>query len=176
VLALLAPEFPDAHLTMLGPDKGDGTRQAAQREARDLGVESRIDFPGKVPKPEISNWMNRGDIFLNTTNIDNTPMTVMEAMACGLCVVSTNVGGIPYLLKDRYDALLVQPGDPEAAASAVRRILTEPALAESLSRNARQKVEHFDWTAVLPVWEKILLSVAARGAGVNGRASGLGSI
>jgi glycosyltransferase involved in cell wall biosynthesis len=86
----------------------------------------------------------------------------MEAMACGLCVVSTNVGGIPYLLEDGREALLVRPDDAEAAASAMRRILTEQPLAESLSRNARKKAERFDWSAVLPQWEDILESAAAR--------------
>lgn len=84
----------------------------------------------------------------------------MEAMACGLCVVSTNVGGIPYLLEHETDALLVPPNDPEAMAAAVRRILTEPGLAKRLSRNARAKAKQFDWDAILPQWEELLMTVA----------------
>jgi glycosyltransferase involved in cell wall biosynthesis len=99
--------------------------------------------------------MDQGDIFLNTTNVDNTPISVLEAMACGLCVVSTNAGGIPYLLEHERDALLVPPDDAQAMARAVHRILTEPGLAESLSENARRKVEQFDWCAVLPQWERL---------------------
>jgi glycosyltransferase involved in cell wall biosynthesis len=106
--------------------------------------------------------MSRGDIFLNTTNVDNTPISVLEAMACGLCVVSTNVGGIPYLLEHEHDALLVPPDDPAAVATAVRRLLTEPDLAEQLSRNARQKAEKFDWSIILPQWEALLISVLTR--------------
>jgi glycosyltransferase involved in cell wall biosynthesis len=92
--------------------------------------------------------------------VDNTPVSVLEAMACGLCVVSTRVGGIPYLLQHGRDALLVPPNDPEAMAAAVRRVLTEPALAESLSHNARLKAEQFDWSAILPQWQALLASVA----------------
>jgi glycosyltransferase involved in cell wall biosynthesis len=97
---------------------------------------------------------------LNTTNVDNTPISILEAMACGLCVVSTSVGGIPYLLEHEHDALLVPPNDPEAMAIAVRRLLTEPGLAERLSRNGRQKAEQFDWSIILPQWEALLISVA----------------
>lgn len=159
VVALLAQEFPDVHLTMVGPDKGDGSLQETQRLAAELGLEERIAWPGAVPKAAVPEWLGRGDIFLNTTNVDNTPVSVLEAMACGLCVVNTNVGGIPYLLEHGKDALLVPPNDPEAMAAAVRRILTEPGLAARLSRNARRKAEQFDWSVVLPQWEVLLWSI-----------------
>ena len=83
-------------------------------------------------------------------------------MACGLCIVSTRVGGIPYLLEDGSDALLVPPNDPDAMAAAVRRILTEPGLAERLSRNARQKASGFDWRTILPRWEALFTEIAVR--------------
>ncbi len=91
------------------------------------------------------------------------PVSVLEAMGCGLCVVSTNVGGIPYLLEHEKDALLVPPGQADKMAAAVRRILTEPGFAEKLSRNARRKAEQFAWDAVLPKWENILLDLGEHG-------------
>ena len=148
---------------MIGPEKGDGSFQHAQQSAIRLGVPGLITLRHGVPKADVPNWLNTADIFLNTTNIDNTPVTVIEAMACGLCIVSTKVGGIPYLLEDGHDALLVSPNDPAAMAAAIRRILTEPGLAQNLSKNARQKAEQFDWSTVLPQWEA-LLSSAAQGA------------
>ena len=159
VIARLVPEFPSIHLTMFGPDWGDGSLQRMESAARSLEVEARISLPGKVRKSDVSQSLQQGDIFLNTTNVDNTPVSVLEAMACGLCVVSTNVGGIPYLLEHEHDALVVPPDDPEAMAGAVRRILTEPGLADSLARNARRKVEQFDWSVVLPEWERLFCSV-----------------
>ena len=155
LLSLLLPEFPNLQLAMIGPDKGDGSLQETQRVAQELGIAERIDFPGGVPKAAVAQWLNQGDIFINTTNIDNTPISVLEAMACGLCVISTNVGGIPYLLVHEQDALLVPPNDPQAMAAALRRLLTEPGLAERLSYNARQKAEQFDWSTVLPQWEAL---------------------
>jgi glycosyltransferase involved in cell wall biosynthesis len=84
----------------------------------------------------------------------------MEAMALGMCIVSTDVGGIPYLLEDGHNASLVPPGDPEAMAAAVRRVLTEPGLGSRLSRNARITAEAWDWDLILPRWEKLLQNVA----------------
>jgi len=160
VLSLLASEFPEIHLMMIGPDKGDGSAQAARRIAQELKIEERVNFTGAIPKPEIPEWLNRGDIFLNTTNVDNTPVSMLEAMACGLCVVSTNVGGIPYLVDHQRHALLVTPDDAEAMASAVRRILTEPELAASLSKQGRLKTEQLDWAVVIKHWERVLTDLA----------------
>lgn len=162
IVARLAKDFPDVKLMMVGRNKGDGSYERTRAAAATLGVGNRITFPGGVPNGEVPAWMNKGDIFLNTTNVDNTPISLLEAMASGLCVVSTNVGGIPYLLEDERDALLVPPNDAEAMTGAVRRILTDPALAERLSRNARRKVEAFDWSLVLPQWESLLKIVAER--------------
>jgi glycosyltransferase involved in cell wall biosynthesis len=162
VVALLAAEFPDVRLTMVGRDKGDGSLARTREVAAALGVADRIDFPGGIRKRDVPAWLSRGDIFLNTTGVDNTPVSVIEALACGLCVVSTNVGGVPHLLEDERDALLVAPDDADAMATAVRRLLREPALAERLSRAGRVKAEQFDWSLVMPQWEALFASVARR--------------
>jgi len=159
VLQRLQNQFPEVKLTMIGPDKGNGSFQKTQELADDLHLRSSVSFSGGVSKSDVPIWLNKGDIFLNTTNFDNTPISVMEAMACGLCVVSTNVGGIPFLVEDGVDALLVPPNDPDAMAAAVKRILIEPGLASKLSSNARKKAEQFDWSIILPQWEKLLESI-----------------
>lgn len=168
VVALLDKDFPDVDLVMYGHDKGDGSMQKMRKTAIRLGVSDRIRSPGGVPKSEVPERLSAGDIFLNTTNVDNTPISVLEAMACGLCVVSTNVGGMPYLLEHDQDGLLVPPGDAQAMAAAVRRILTEPGLAEKLSTNARKKAERFDWSAILQQWEKILTEVISSRKRISG--------
>lgn len=160
VLARVARSYPEASLTMVGPDKGDGSLQQTRETAAAAGVEKQVEFVGAVSKADVPAWLARGDIFLNTTNADNAPVSVLEAMACGLCVVSTDVGGIPHLLEHEVDALLVPPGDADAMAEAVGRILSESGLAERLSRNARAKAELHDWSVVLPQWENLLLSLA----------------
>ena len=156
VLAMLVKEFPNIHLTMVGPDKGDGSLQQTSAVAASLRVSDRLKIIGGVAKAEVPQFINRGDIFLNTANVDNTPVSVLEAMACGLCVVSTDVGGMPYLVDHEQDGLLVPPDNVPAMAAAIRRILTERGLAEKLSTNARKKAERFDWSIILPEWERLL--------------------
>ena len=158
-LSRLTANYPESTLTMIGPDKGDGSLQEFKNRARELQLEGRVQYVGLIKKAEVPGWLNRGDIFINTTNVDNTPISVIEALACGLCVVSTNVGGIPYLLEHEGDALLVPPNDAEAMADAVRRVLAGPGLAERLSRNARRKAEGFDWSVVVPQWEALFEEV-----------------
>jgi glycosyltransferase involved in cell wall biosynthesis len=80
-----------------------------------------------------------------------------------MCVVSTAVGGIPHLLENEVDALLVPPNDSDAMAHAVRRILSEPGLAARLSANARRKAERFDWKRVMPLWSELIAGVIRRG-------------
>lgn len=163
VLALLAEEFPNARLTMIGPDRHDGSLAATKQLAAELGVQDRILFSGRVPKQKIAGWLNAGDIFLNTANVDNTPVSVLEALACGLCIVSTDSGGLSYLLKDGHDALLVPANDPQAMATAVRRCLRNRGLAEELSRHGRRKAQEFDWSVLRPRWHEILTVASAKG-------------
>lgn len=160
VVARLLERFPEVRLSMIGADKGDGSLAETRRVARELGVMERIDFVGGVPKAEVPARLAAGEILLNTPTIDNTPVSVVEALATGLCVVSTAVGGIPYLLRDGVDALLVPSGDDAAMTRAVARILSEPGLAGRLSSEARALAERFDWSHVLPQWEALLTEVA----------------
>lgn len=160
VLACLVGEFPGMRLTMIGPDKGDGSLERTRRVAVNLGVSGACHVVGPVEKSEVPSWLAKGDIFLNTTNIDNAPVSVIEALAAGLCVVSTDVGGLPYLLESGRDALLVPPRDARAMAEAVRRLLGEPGLASSLSRNGRLKAERLDWSYIVPEWESLIRQAA----------------
>lgn len=162
VVAQLAQDFPGVQLVMMGPDKGDGSFEQMKGLASQLGVNDRLMCIGSVTKEEIPKLLDQGDIFLNTPRVDNTPVSVLEAMACGLCIVSTNVGGIPYLLEDKSDSLLVPTDDAAAMAQAVRRFLNEDGLADRLSRNARRKVEQFDWSMIFPKWERLLMDIAER--------------
>lgn len=170
VLARIVGEHPRAELVMIGADKGDGSLARARAAARSLGVADRVTFIEAVPKTRVPEVLASGDIFLNTTDADNTPVSVLEAQASGLCVVSTNVGGLSHLLSHGRDALLVPPRDPAGMASAVREILASPSLASALSSGARASAERFDWSRVLPRWEGLLTHVAlSRAAATDDR-------
>ena len=162
VLALLARDFPGASLTMIGPDRGDGSLARTRDAASRLGVADRLRIIEGIAKSDVGRHLAEADIFLNTTNVDNAPVSVLEAMACGLCVVSTNVGGMPDYLRDQAEGLLVPPDDPEAMASAVRRILADPDLSSRLSHGGRSRAEATDWSVVLPRWESLFQNGRSR--------------
>jgi glycosyltransferase involved in cell wall biosynthesis len=153
VLALLAETVPDVRLVMAGPTKQLEIRSALSQLADELGVADRLEIVEAIPKGEVPDWLATGDIFLNTSLIDNAPVTVVEAMAAGLCVVTTDVGGIPDLVRDGEDALTVPPGRPDLMANAVLRILREPELARRLSANGLERSFAADWSSVLPTWQ-----------------------
>lgn len=155
-IALLTERYPEIHLTMIGPDKGDGSLQLTEQTVRELGLSDRVSFTGAVRKADLPAQIDRGDIFLNTTTVDNTPVTVLEAMACGLCVVSTDVGGMPYLIDHRLDGWLVPSDDPAAMAEAIGALLDDHHLAAAISRQGRRKTEGMDWSVVILQWENIL--------------------
>ena len=159
VLAKVLKTFPQARLTMVGPDKGDGSYQATRQAAADLGVLDRIRFTGPIPKDSVPQVIGEHDIFLNTTNVDNTPVSLIEALACGLPVVSTNVGGIPYLVEHGQTALLVPPDDVEAMGASIIRLMAEPDLAAQLRSKGRRLAESFDWDVVFPQWQRVIQGV-----------------
>lgn len=160
VLARLAGEFPDARLTMVGPDKRDGSRGRAIREAKRSGVADRIAWSGGVPKTEVPGLLDAADVFLNTSTVDNAPVSVLEAMSSGLCVVSTDVGGMRWLVEDGREGLLVPPRDEGAMAEAVERVLIEPGLAGRLSSAARERAEAHASERIVEQWADLLSGVA----------------
>jgi len=149
----LIKEYPDAGLCMVGPDK-DGSLEKCKKYAEKQQL--TVDFTGKLTKNE---WVNRAadfDIFINTTHFDNTPVSVIEAMALGLPVISTNVGGIPYLVENGVNAFLVDDNDTEGFINRIKDLQKNPEKAQKLAKNGRKTVEGFDWSSIKSQWKKIL--------------------
>ena len=153
VLAILKTSFLEAELCMVGQEK-DVRIDELKEYADSLGV--NVTFTGKLSKTDWIKLSENYDIFINTTHFDNTPVSLIEALALGLPVVTTNVGGIPYLVKDRETALLVNDSDSQAMANAISELIENHELAEKLALNGRKLVEHFDWQIVKNHWKEIL--------------------
>lgn len=153
VLAELKKDYPDASLCMVGPDK-ENLVNDCKLFAQKLNVEVR--FTGKLAKEEWVELSKDFNIFINTTHFDNTPISVIEAMALGIPVVSTNVGGIPFLLQDKQNAMLVDDDDSKAMKLAIEGLLNDTVLRENIIKNARITVEDFDWEIVKNKWFDIL--------------------
>ena len=153
VLEQLIEKGIKAELCMVGPDK-DGSLQKCKTLAADKNLP--VTFTGKLEKSEWIELAREYDIFINTTNFDNTPVSVIEAMALGLPVVSTNVGGIPYLAQHNENAVLVEPNEAELFSHAIIDLLNHPEKAQQLAKNARSLVENFDWKVVKQSWFDLL--------------------
>ncbi|PRX46283.1 glycosyltransferase family 4 protein [Salegentibacter salegens] len=153
VLEALLIDYPDAELCMVGPEKDKSYKECVNYAEKN---KLPVKFTGKLTKSEWTALSKDYDIFLNTTNVDNTPVSLIEAMALGFPIVSTNVGGIPYLLQNKKTGLLVPLNEKTAMLNAIKELLQNPNLAESLSQNARRQAENFDWEIVKKDWKEIL--------------------
>lgn len=153
VLHKLSESYPNASLCMVGPD-ADGSQKSVESLAMKLNL--KVKFTGKLEKKEWIDLSKDYNVFINTTNFDNMPVSVIEAMALGLPVVSTNVGGIPYLIDNDVDGILVDPSEPEQMTTAIISVINNFEKREKLIKSARNKVEKFDWKQVKQVWFKAL--------------------
>ena len=153
VLSVLLKKFPEAELCMVGPAKDDSLDHCkAIAKEKNLPVL----FPGKLDRKEIATLSSDYDIFLNTARTDNTPVSLIEIMALGLPIVSTKVGGIPYLVADQTEAILVSPDNAQEMADAVENLTQEPGKALQISLAAREKAIRMDWENVKNYWNKLL--------------------
>ena len=155
VLAELSKTYPDVELCMVGPDK-DGSMESCRALADEMGVLDKVTFTGMLPKTEWIELSQNYDIFINTTNLESFGVSVIEAAACGLPIVTTNVGELIYLYKDGEDALLVEKDDAHNMVKKITSIIEDKILAENLSKQARKKAESFDWNCIKNYWLKLL--------------------
>jgi glycosyltransferase involved in cell wall biosynthesis len=147
--ALIRKQHPLATLVIAG----SGSKEGRLREvARDV---PGIRFVGRVPPDRMVDLYREADVFLNSSVIDNQPISVLEAFAVGLPVVSTPTGDLSALVRDGETGLVVPPDDPRRLAGAVERLLAAPDLAISLARRAREEVERFTWPHVGPLWREL---------------------
>lgn len=145
---------PEATLTMAGQEKG--LLAACVERAGELGLADAVTFPGFLDEQQKRQALADHDVFLNTNDVDNTPVSVLEAAAAGLPIVATDVGGLLYLLRDGQEALLVPRNDPDAMADAVEALLGDAALAQRLSVGGRSVAERSDWRTVRYRWLSLL--------------------
>lgn len=157
VLARLVPSYSGATLCMVGPDK-DGTRAEVEALAHELGVHDRIRFTGKLAPAVWRNLSKEYDIFINTTNVDNTPLSVVEAMALGIPVVSTSAGGLPDLVTNGEDGFLVDCDAADQFVERIERLVKNPDLVAEMTWKGRNTAEQFSSGNVGQAWREMLES------------------
>jgi glycosyltransferase involved in cell wall biosynthesis len=146
--AKIQAHYPAATLTLVG----SGSQDAALRhEATALRLEN-VTFVGRVAPSEIQRYYANADIYVQAPSIDNMPLSLLEAFASGLPVVSTDVGGVPSMLRHGVDGLLVGNNDADALAAQVIQLLADPTLARRLAESAYRTLAGYEWPVVRNGW------------------------
>jgi glycosyltransferase involved in cell wall biosynthesis len=159
--ARIQQKFPDAKLTIAG---NGSQRPALEALVRDLKLRN-VDFRGHVRPEKMSELYDEADIFLNSSNIDNMPGSILDSFAAGMPVVTTSAGGITCIVEHERTGLLVPRNDHEAMASCAIRLLESPEFAATIARNAHEECQDYRWSAVRDSWLSAYERLAGRGAG-----------
>ncbi|WP_297743116.1 glycosyltransferase family 4 protein [Nitrosomonas sp.] len=154
---LVRKTIPGARLTIAGSGP---ERTALGRLVEELGIQEAVTFAGRIDNEAIAELYHRADIMVNPSLVDNMPISILEALACGVPVVSTDVGGIPHLVTHEKTALLVPPQDPVAMSNAMLSLLKDRDKAKQIADAGMLTVQQYTWPNVrnrlLSVYEYIL--------------------
>ncbi len=155
---IVAQRHPGATALIVGsgPD-----RAALEGQARELGLADTVFFLGQ--RTDVTDILQGADIFVNTSDQEGLPRSILEAMAARLPVVATDVGGTGSLVRTGRTGVLVRPGDYQAVAEAIVRLIDDPRRAADLGLRGRKLVrESFSLEHVVQIWEKLYNEVAGR--------------
>ncbi len=154
--AMIQTQVAEARLIVAG----DGSERRSLRElARELEL-NNVDFVGAVPPSEMPALYNDAEIFVNASNIDNQPLSIIEAFASGLPVVTTGAGGIRDMVSDGITGLMVRCDDHAALADRVLSLLSDDELASRIASRAREECNNYSWAAVRNQWLTIYRELA----------------
>lgn len=147
-------KYADTTLTMVGPNKG--TLAEVKRLIDRLGLNESVDITGPLRNEDLYELYQTHEVYLNTTSYESFGVAVVEASACGIPVVSTPVGEIPFLWQHRENILMVEKSDPKLFSCEVQELFESKELANHISVNARKKAERFSWEIIKNEWLSIL--------------------
>ena len=148
---LVQAVYPQAQLLLVG---GGSREQEMRKLTQELRLQ-QVEFAGRVSREQIGALYDRSDIFVNASIVDNMPVSLIEAFAAGIPVVSTSPGGIRYIVEHERTGLLSAPHDWRELGENVLRLLREPGLGPTLAANARTQAQGYRWEAVRERWLEI---------------------
>jgi glycosyltransferase involved in cell wall biosynthesis len=156
--ALIQQQVPEAILSIVG--------EGSQRQAlEDLKVELKlkhISFTGRVEHEDIYQQYSTSDVYLNASKVDNQPLSILEAFACGLPVVTTDAGGIPDIVSDGETGFVVSVGDYRAMAARAIKLLADHNIATTIARRAREECTKYSWRIVRDQWLRVYHNLAQK--------------
>lgn len=151
-MTIVHQEMPEIELVIVG----DGVERARLEElAKRLNQDSYIQFTGRIPQGSIPRFMHQADIFALSSLSEGLPVVLLEAMAAGLPIIATNVGGIPDIVKEGVNGYLVNVKNPNEIADKILFLLQNYGVWEEISVNNREKAKLFAWDKVTETVEKI---------------------
>ena len=146
--AMIQTVYPAASLTVAG----QGPQEPELKHLAQALSLRNVRFIGAVDPASMPDLYDQHSIFLNSSFVDNQPLSVLEAMACGTPVVSTPVGDIPNMVTDGESGTLVPVGDPSAMAKAAILLLEQPERAALMAQRGKESLARYDWSRVGPAW------------------------
>ncbi|MCW8886632.1 MAG: glycosyltransferase family 4 protein [Motiliproteus sp.] len=144
-MAKILQKFPEAELVVAG--SGDLMNEL-QEQARSLGIAGSVKFTGRLSREQIAALYKKASLLLNPSRVDNSPNSLIEAMGCGVPIVSTMAGGIPQLVTHNTHAYLVEEYCSDALAHAAVEVLSSPELQAKFRKNGLSHSEQFRWPQV----------------------------
>jgi glycosyltransferase involved in cell wall biosynthesis len=149
--AIVHEEYPQAMLTVIGA----GSEESRLRQlAADLDLH-HVRFMGRVEPAEMPRLYDEADVFVNASVVDNQPVSILEAFAAGVPVVTTPTGDIPAMVHDGETGVIVRDPDPTAFAEAIGALFQDEARAIALARRARAELSRFEWRSVSRLWRDV---------------------
>jgi len=148
---------PGARLTMVGPDKGilNNTVELINKHH----LQNDVELIGPIPNNKLYAYYHSHHVFINTTSFESFGVAVMEAASCGIPIVSSSVGEIPFLWKEREEMLMVSSINGEDFAKKISEVFDNVQLAKTLSKNAYRKTLLFDWDNIKQTWINLFNSI-----------------
>ena len=140
-------------ICMIGPEK-DNSKSEILQLIKEKNIEKYFIIKSRLSRNEWVNYSLGYNFFINTSNVDNTPVSVVEAMALGMIVISSNVGGLPKLIDDNVNGFLVEPNNANKIFDLINIIINKDKI--NISFNARKKAETFDWKSISKLWVNLL--------------------
>lgn len=157
VLCKLVQIFPEATLTMVGPDKGELVK--VKKLTQELNLSDKVTFTGPIPNNLLYSYYQTHQVYLNTTSYESFGVAVVEAAACGIPIVSNKVGEIPFIWTDQENILLVEENNVDQYLEKIIRLFKDIDKVQEISENARKKAEEFDWKKINSHWDNLFSSL-----------------
>jgi glycosyltransferase involved in cell wall biosynthesis len=154
--SIIKNKYPKATLKIIGSGSEE---ERLKKLKEDLGLKD-VYFLGALPHKELAVKYDESDIMINTSHEDNFPGSIIEAFACGLPVVTTKVGGIPFMIKDGENGILTEPNDHHGIASGVSKLIETPELAKKIIHNGREFAEKYSWNNLKDVFLHLYKTVS----------------